>query len=74
MTEGTTTLYDTVQRRLQEARGRIDALDASDDVKRIARRQLDRLDRASRIDLTIASREVEAFHASLDAGDIPLYD
>jgi BMFP domain-containing protein YqiC len=70
----TTTLFDQVQQRIVEARAKLDALDVSEDVMRAAQRQLNRLDRASRSDLTIASREVEAFHATLDAGDVPIYD
>jgi hypothetical protein len=69
-----TTLFETVQKRVLEARGKIDALDVSDDVKRIAVRNLNRLERASHSDLSIASREVEGFHAALDAGDVPIYD
>jgi hypothetical protein len=74
MSETETTLFDTTQRRVAEARARIDALDASDDVKRMAHRQLNRLDRRSRSDLSIASRQVEDFHATLDAGEVPIYD
>lgn len=74
MTVTGTTLFESVQQRLAEARAKVDAIDASDEVKRIGHRNLNRLDRASRTDLTIASREVEAFHASLDAGEIPIYD
>ena len=70
-----TTLFDTVQQRIAEARQKLEGLtDVSDDVLRVAHRQLNRLDRASRSDLTIASREIEKFHASLDAGEIPIYD
>ena len=74
MTDLGVNLFDAVQHRLAEARARVDAFDASDDVKRVAHRQLNRLDRASRSDLSIASREVEVFHAALDAGEIPIYD
>jgi hypothetical protein len=74
MSETETTLFDTTQRRVAEARARIDALDTSDDVKRMAHRQLNRLDRRSRSDLSIASRQVEDFHATLDAGEVPIYD
>jgi hypothetical protein len=70
----TTTLFDAVQERIAEARAKIDAFDASDDVKRVGHRNLNRLDRASRYDLSIASRQVEEFHATLDAGEIPIYD
>jgi hypothetical protein len=68
------TLYAATQLRLAEARDRIDALDVSDEVKAAAIKRLNRLDRASRMDLSIASREIEAFHADLDAGEVPLYD
>ena len=68
------TLFEAVQQRLAEARAKLDAFDVSEEVLRAAHRQLNRLDRASRSDLTIASREVEAFHAALDAGDVPIYD
>ena len=68
------TLFEAVQHRLAEAREKLDGFDVSDDVLRAAHRQLNRLDRASRHDLTIASREVEAFHAALDAGEVPIYD
>ena len=74
MTEMETTLFETTQRRVAEARAKIDALDASDDVKRMAHRHLNRLDRRSRSDLSIASRQVEDFHATLDAGEIPIYE
>jgi hypothetical protein len=74
MSSAGTTLFETVQTRLAEARAKLDAFDASDEVKRVAMRQLNRFDRASRSDLTITSREVEAFHAALDAGEIPIYD
>ena len=72
MTE--TTLFETTQRRVAEARAKIDALDVSDDVKRLAHRHLNRLDRSSRSDLSIASRAVEEFHAALDAGEVPIYE
>jgi hypothetical protein len=68
------TLFDTVQDRLAEARQKVEALDVSNDVRRVVMRHLNRLDRASRSDLTIASRELEAFHAALDAGEVPIYD
>lgn len=74
MTVTGTTLFESVQQRLAEARAKVDAIAATDDVKRIAHRNLNRLDRASRTDLTIASREVESFHAALDAGEVPIYD
>lgn len=74
MNEASPNLYDDVQQRLAEARARVAALDASDDVKAAALRRLRRLALASRYDLSIASREVAAFLADLDAGDIPLYD
>lgn len=74
MTDTSLGLYETVQQRLAEARAKVDALDASDDVRRMAHRHINRLDRASRSDLSIASRQVEAFHAALDAGDVPIYD
>jgi hypothetical protein len=67
-------LFEAVQRRIVEAREKLERLDVSDDVLRAATRQLNRLDRASRTDLSIASREVEAFHATLDAGEVPIYD
>lgn len=70
----TTTLFDGVQQRIAEARAKVDAADASDDVKRVGHRNLNRLDRASRYDLSITSRKVEEFHASLDAGVVPIYD
>ena len=63
-----------MQGRIAEARERIDALDVSDDGKAAALRQLNRLDRASRYDLSIASREVSGFLATLDAGELPVYD
>lgn len=72
MTE--TTLFDAVQKRVAEARAKVDSLDVSDDVRRMAHRHLDRLDRASRNDLSIASRQVEDYHAALDAGEVPIYD
>ena len=49
-------------------------MDVSDDVRRVAHRNLNRLNHTSRVDLSIASREVEAFHATLDAGEVPIYD
>jgi hypothetical protein len=74
MTDTSTSLFDAVQARVAEARAKVHALDVSDDVRRMARRHLDRLDRASRSDLSIASRQVEDYHAALDAGEIPIYD
>jgi hypothetical protein len=74
MTETETTLFETTQRRIAEARARVDALDASDDVKRMAHRHINRLDRSSRSDLSLTSRRVEEFHATLDAGEIPIYE
>ena len=74
MTDLGVTLFDATQARITEARDRLDALDVSDEVRRAGHRQLNRLDRASRSDLSIASREVEAFHATLDAGEVPIYD
>lgn len=74
MTATGTTLFESVQQRLAEARVKVDEIATSDEVKRVAHRNLNRLDRASRTDLTIASREVEAFHAALDAGEVPIYD
>jgi hypothetical protein len=74
MTEIETTLFETTQRRVAEARAKIDALDASDDVKRLASRHLNRLDRRSRSELSLASRQVEEFHAALDAGEVPIYE
>lgn len=74
MTDTTPTLYDDVQARLATARARVEALDVSQDVKDAALRRLARLDRASRHDLSVASREVAAFLAELDAGEIPLYE
>ena len=74
MTEPSPTLYDDVQARLAVARERVQALDVSDDVRRAVLLRLSRLDRASRYDLSIASREVSAFLAELDAGEIPLYE
>lgn len=67
-------LFRDVQDKLASARARVDELDVSDDVKRAALRQLNRLDRASRVDLSIASREVAAFVAALDEGELPLYE
>jgi hypothetical protein len=67
-------LFKDVQDRIATARARVAALDTSDDVKTAALRQLTRLERASRYDLSIASREVAAFLAMLDAGDIPVYE
>lgn len=74
MAETTHSLYDDVQARLATARERITALDASQDVKDAALRRLDRLDRASRYELSVASREVAAFLDDLDAGEVPLYE
>jgi len=75
MTDATSTsLFDAVQRRVAEARAKVDALDVSDDVRSMAHRHLNRLDRASRSDLSIASRQVEDYHAALDAGEVPIYD
>lgn len=71
---GETTLFASVQLRIDQARARVEELEASEDVKAAARRRLSRLDRASRHDLSIASREVEAFHADLDAGEVPIYE
>lgn len=70
----TTTLFDGTQQRIAEARAKVDAADVADDVKRVAHRNLNRLDRASRYNLSITSRQVEAFHASLDEGVVPIYD
>jgi hypothetical protein len=67
-------LYRDVQERIATARARVEELDVSDDVKKAALRRLNRLDRASKFDLSIASREVAAFLADLDAGELPLYD
>ena len=67
-------LYADVQKRIATARERVEALDVSDDVKTAALRRLNRLDRASKHDLSVASREVATFLAELDAGEIPLYD
>ena len=69
-----TSLFEQTQRRLAEARAKVDALDVSDDVKRIAHRNLNRLDRSSRSELSLASRAVEDFHAALDAGEVPIYE
>ena len=74
MTEPAPSLYADVQARIASARERVEALEVSEDVKRAALRRLTRLDRASRYDLSLTSREVAAFVAELDAGDIPLYD
>jgi hypothetical protein len=74
MGETSPSLYADVQDRIAEARARIEALDVSDDVKAAALRQLTRLDRASRYDLSLVSREVSGFLATLDAGDLPLYE
>lgn len=74
MTEERTALFDAVQRRILEARDKLDAFDVSDEVRRTGHRRLDQLDRYSRTDLSITSREVEAFHAALDAGEVPIYD
>lgn len=67
-------LFDAVQRRIAEATAKVEALDISDDVRRMANRHLSRLDRASRTDLSHASRQVEEYHAALDAGQVPIYD
>jgi hypothetical protein len=67
-------LFDDVQARLAEARRRVAELDVSEDVKTAALRRLTRLDRAARYDLSIASREVAAFIADLDAGITPVYE
>ncbi|HVT65413.1 MAG TPA: hypothetical protein VHD81_09675 [Mycobacteriales bacterium] len=74
MGEPQTTLFEQVQRRIAEATAKVEALDISDDVRRMATRHLNRLDRASRTDLSVASRQVEDYHASLDAGQVPIYD
>lgn len=74
MTDTSLGLFEAVQKRIAEARGKIAALDVSDDVRRMANQHLNRLDRASRSDLSIASRRVEEFHASLDAGEVPIYE
>ena len=74
MTERAPSLYDDVQARIASARERVEGLDVSEDVKRAALRRLSRLDRASRHDLSVTSREVAAFIAELDAGELPLYD
>lgn len=74
MTDTSISLFDAVQERIAQARAKVDALDVSDDVRRMAHRHLDRLDRASRSDLSIASRQVEDYHASLEAGEVPIYD
>ena len=74
MSETSPSLYDDVQARLAVARERVLALDVSDDLRMAALRRLTRLDRASRYDLSVASREVAAFLAELDAGEVPLYE
>jgi len=74
VTESGPTLFKDVQARIAAARERVAEFDASDDVKRAALRRLNRLDRASRYDLSIASREVSAFVAALDAGEIPIFE
>jgi hypothetical protein len=67
-------LYRDVQARIATARARVEELDVSDDVKKAALRRLTRLDRASKFDLSVTSREVASFIADLDAGELPLYD
>ena len=74
MADTSPSLFDAVQLRVKQARAKVDALDVSDDVRRMAYRHLNRLDRASRTDLSITSRHVEEYHASLDAGEVPIYD
>lgn len=74
MTDTTPTLYDDVQARLATARARVEGLDVSQDVKDAVLLRLARLERASRHDLSVASREVAIFLAELDAGEIPLYE
>lgn len=69
-----TSLFESVQQRIAEGHERIDAVDVSDEVKHAAHRRLKRLDRASRHDLSLASRAVESFHADLDAGQVPIYE
>jgi hypothetical protein len=68
------TLFEATQRRIAQAREKLDSIEATDEVRRAGHRHLNRLDRASRSDLSIASREVEAFHNALDAGEVPIYD
>lgn len=67
-------MFDSVQQRLAEAHGRVDTLEYSPEVKAAAHRRLDRLDSASRHDLSLASRAVESFHTDLDAGQIPIHE
>lgn len=74
MTEPFPTLYDDVQARLATARQRVSELKVSDDVKTAALRRLTRLERASTYDLSVVSREVSAFLAELDAGEVPIYE
>ena len=74
MTDPAPSLYADVQARIASARERVEGLDVSEDVKRAALRRLSRLDRASKHDLSLTSREVAAFIAELDAGELPLYD
>ena len=74
MTDPAPSLYADVQSRIASARERVEWLDVSEDVKRAALRRLSRLDRASKHDLSLTSREVAAFIAELDAGELPLYD
>ncbi len=70
----TATLFETVQQRVLDARAKVELLDVSDDVRRAVTARLTRLERASHTDLSLASRAVEEFHASLDAGVVPIYD
>ena len=74
MGEPNPSLYDDVQDRIAEARLRVEALDVSEDVRAAALRQLTRLDRASRYDLSLVSREVSGFVATLDAGEVPVFE
>lgn len=74
MTPAHPNLFTDVQRRLDLAREQVHALNAAEQVKYLALRRLQWLDHASRFNLSIASREVAAFLADLDAGVIPIYD
>jgi hypothetical protein len=74
MTADEKTLYDQVMRRLDEASRRLDTLLLAPTVRAVVDERLAALRRYARFDLTHVSREVEAVHADLDAGVVPLYD
>lgn len=69
----TVKLYEQVVDRAIEARQRVLALSASDDVKSAVLERLLTLISDAAYDLTRVSREVELVHADLDAGVVPLY-